>query len=252
MRADCGAQHADTVAHVSRVFDGDTVLLNSGVHVRLIGLDTPELAHRQRPADPLADDARRRLEGLLARSGWTLRLRFDVERRDHYGRTLAHAYLPDGTSVSAALLRYGLATALVVPPNLAEAACYQRAEAQARAQRAGLWALARYQPVASTALPKRAHGFHIVHGRVVHVGFARRAVWINLEGHVALRIDRRDLAYFREIDLRRLEGTQISARGWVHASKGERRISIRHPLALGWDQAARRHVEGASRMLQSD
>ncbi|OBS08376.1 thermonuclease family protein [Acidihalobacter prosperus] len=232
---------AQTVVHVSHVYDGDTVRLRSGAHLRLIGLDTPEVAHRERPAQPFANAARRALSDLLTLHGWTLRLRFDNERRDRYGRSLAHAYLPDGTSVSAALLRRGLATALAVPPNLAEAACYQRAEADARGRQLGLWSLARYRPIAATSLPRDARGFRVVRGRVTHVGFSRRAAWIDLEGRVALRIDRRDLDYFRAIDLRRLQGTWVTVRGWVHTYRGERRIALRHPLALEWDTRANAH-----------
>ncbi|AOV15694.1 hypothetical protein BJI67_00215 [Acidihalobacter aeolianus] len=230
--ADCGTPGVGRIWHVQKVFDGDTVLLDSGVHLRLIGLDAPEVAHREQAAQPYAEAAKSALQHLLAGQGWRLRLRYGREHHDRYGRTLAHAYLPDGTNLSAALLRRGLATALAVPPNVSEAACYQRAENMARQHDEGLWSLPRYRPVASTALPKNARGFHIVRGRVAHVGFSRRAVWLDLEGHVAVRIDRRDLGYFRGIDLRGLRGRVITVRGWVHGDHGGTRVSVRYPLAL--------------------
>ena len=37
---------------VKRVIDGDTFVLESGEHVRLIGIDTPETIHSRRPAEP--------------------------------------------------------------------------------------------------------------------------------------------------------------------------------------------------------
>jgi micrococcal nuclease len=68
-----------------------------------------------------------------------------MERRDHYARWLAHVYLPDRGSVTADLLRMGLATQLTVPPNTYDFDCYRRAEAKVRAERAGIWHLPTYQ-----------------------------------------------------------------------------------------------------------
>ncbi|WP_198034153.1 thermonuclease family protein [Acidihalobacter ferrooxydans] len=231
--ADCPSGRVDAQAHVAYVIDGDTVILADGRHVRLIGLDTPELGHGGKPSQPYARRARQALVALLASSHDTVELRYGEDRRDHYGRTLAHLFLPNGTSVTAALLRDGLATALVVPPDLWDSACYADAEAAARSRHLGIWSLPRYQPIASRALPADAQGFHIVRGRVVHVGRSRNAQWIDLDGGVALRIARRNLKYFHNVDFSALRGRHITVRGWVHTwKKGDRVIAVRYPAAL--------------------
>lgn len=230
--AECPSGRIDAHARISHIIDGDTVVLADGRHVRLIGIDAPELGHDGRPSQPFAQAARSALIKLLAGSRDTVALRYGQTRHDRYGRTLAHLFLPDGDSVSAALLREGYATALVIPPNLWNAACYGQAESRARDSRTGIWALQRYQAVAARDLPAGAQGFHIVRGRVVHTGRSRNAQWIDLEGGVALRIDRKDLPYFKDIDFTALRGTEIIARGWVHSKRGEHRIAIRHPRAL--------------------
>jgi len=97
---------------VERVLDGDTVVLAGGEHVRLLGIDAPEL-HPGRPGhngpfpEPGAEAAAAALRGLV--EGKLVR----VERhgRDRYGRTLARLGLPDGTDVSEELLRRGLVVA---------------------------------------------------------------------------------------------------------------------------------------------
>ena len=42
---------------VKRVVDGDTLLLDGGTRVRLIGVDTPETKHPNRPVEPLGREA---------------------------------------------------------------------------------------------------------------------------------------------------------------------------------------------------
>ncbi|MEO5703139.1 MAG: thermonuclease family protein [Gammaproteobacteria bacterium] len=216
---------------VSQVYDGDTIELRDGRKVRLIGIDTPEIGHGNSSSQPLARTATDTLRKLLA-SSQGLRLRFDAEPKDKYRRLLAHLYLQNGTSVAAALLEQGLATALVIPPNVWNLDCYQAAERRAQATRRGIWSLPGYQPVDAAALPAKASGFRLVQGQVVRVGKSRKSIWLNLAGDVALRIDRKDLPYFKGLDLERLENHRVRARGWLHPQKRGLMMRIRHPAAL--------------------
>lgn len=225
----CPSGHIDARARVVHVIDGDTVVLAEGHHVRLIGLDAPELGHDGRPSQPFA---RRALVGLLAGSHDRVELRYGQVSHDRYGRTLAYLCLPSGASVTADLLREGLAVAFTVPPNLWNLACYERAESSARRAHRGIWSLPRYQPIGTRDLPAGAKGFHIVRGRVVHIGRSRNARWIDLDGRVAVRIADKDLPYFEGIDFRALRGKEMTVRGWVHVRRGERVISVRYPSAL--------------------
>ena len=227
----CETDRVDAQVTAAFVFDGDTLELGDGRKVRLLGIDTPEIGHDGAPSQAYAEEARRLLERLAA-PGEALRLRFDSERFDRYGRTLAHVFRADGGNVQAQLLEAGYATTLVVPPNQWSAHCYAALEALARGEGRGIWGLERYQPVPAESLAASARGFHLVTGRVQRVGESRGNVWLNLAAHMAVRIPRDDLVYFGDDDPRRLHGRRLEVRGWMQKRRGELRITVRHPAAI--------------------
>ena len=135
---------------VDRVVDGDTLKLADNRRVRLIGIDTPEM----HDSEKLYRDSRRSgqdaaaIKALGRRShqftkglveGKTIRLEFDVEKKDKYGRLLAYAYLADGTFVNAQIIKEGYASVMTYPPNVKHAEEFLRLYRQARDDRAGLW-----------------------------------------------------------------------------------------------------------------
>jgi micrococcal nuclease len=127
------------VAVVARVVDGDTIVLRGGERVRYIGMDTPESVKPGTPVQCYAKAAGRENRRLVA--GRRVRLRYDVEHRDRYGRTLAYVYrAPDGLFVNAELVRRGYARVLTIPPNVEHASLFRRLAARARAADRGLWA----------------------------------------------------------------------------------------------------------------
>lgn len=231
--ADCTADRIDERATVARVHDGDTLVLRDGRKLRLIGINSPELPREDAAGQPFAREARAALAALLA-PGSEIGLRFDEQRLDRYGRLLAHLYLTGGESVQARMLQQGHAAAIAVPPNLWNQECYQRAEEQASRAGVGLWRLSYFQPLAATAIASEAvdEGFRFVQGTVVRTGTGTGAVWLNLEGGLALRIARPDLRYFPEFRPGDLVGRVVVARGWLHSRGGVPVMQIRHPSAL--------------------
>ena len=231
--ANCAADRIDEYAGISRVHDGDTVVLRDGRKLRLIGINTPELARDDSPGQPYAQEARAALAALLG-STVEIGLRFDEQHVDHYGRLLAHLYLPDGESVQAQLLQQGYAAAIAVPPNLWNQECYRSAEERATRAGLGLWQLGYYQPLAATDIGPdfTDDGFRFVRGRVVRSGTGTNAVWLNLEGGLALRIARPDLHYFPGFHPRDLVGKVVIARGWLRTRGATPVMQIRHPSAL--------------------
>ncbi len=228
----CPADRIDARGLVAEVYDGDTMRLIDGRWIRLIGLDTPELGRDGETSQPFARRAADAVRDLLARHDDRVLMRYDVEKRDHYGRALAHLYLPNKTSITAYLLRAGLATHLVVPPDLYNLDCYRQAEHEARTAKAGIWSLPRYRVIASSELDPDARGFRLIEGTLERVGYSSDSIWLNLQGDVALRIDREDLANFPHDEFSSLEGKQVIARGWLYAHEGELRMQIRHPASL--------------------
>ena len=126
-------------ARVIRAVDGDTIeVLVDGRRedVRYIGVDTPETVKPGTPVQCFGPQASAFNHGLVEHR--TVRLVFDRERRDVYGRLLAYVYLR-GRLVNAMLVRRGYARTLTIPPNTAHAGLFHRlAQAAARAG-LGLW-----------------------------------------------------------------------------------------------------------------
>ena len=229
----CPADRIDLEARVARVFDGDTVRLADGRHVRFIGINTPEHGRDGAPDEPYARAATRALRELIAAQGGRLGLRFGRERRDRHGRLLAHAWLPDGRSVDRILLERGLALHVTVPPNTWHRDCYRRAERVARADGRGVWSHPRYRGVPAHELAADAAGFRVVTGAVRRVGTSERAWWLELGG-LTLRLAKDDLAYFHGLDPNALRGRRLRVRGWIYRVGGEARMNLRHPDAVEW------------------
>jgi len=228
----CQPARIDERVQVSYVYDGDTVKLSDGRRVRFIGINTPEMGHHEILTQPYAEAARTSLQEALEAGGDMLSLQYGSERKDHYGRLLAHAYLGNGESVAALLLREGHATTLVVPPNTASADCYQQIENEARSAGRGLWQLADYQPQSADSLPDDARGFRIVRGRVAGIHRTRHQVRVALEGTLVARISINDLANFEQGYLEKLVSRTVELRGWIKPEKDGLGIRVRHPAAL--------------------
>ena len=120
-----------------RVVDGDTILLDGDERVRLIGVDTPESVDPRRPVQYFGKEASAFTRRLA--EGRRLRLEYDRERQDRYGRTLAYVYLDDGTFLNAEIIRQGYGHAYTrFPFRYSEE--FRAYEREAREQRRGLWA----------------------------------------------------------------------------------------------------------------
>ena len=135
---------------VKRVVDGDTLKLENGEYVRLLGIDTPEMHESAK----LYRDARRSGQSVEAikqmgrqayeitkqlAEGKRVRLEFDKEKYDKYNRILAYVYLPDGSFLNALIVEEGYATVMTYPPNVKYADYFLKLERLAREERKGLW-----------------------------------------------------------------------------------------------------------------
>ena len=127
----------DSLAEVVSVTDGDTLKVRIGNRqekVRLIGVDTPEMAQK-----PWGGYARKYLEGLVSASGRRVKLEYDVEKRDKYGRLLAYVKTADGQFVNYLLVRDGYAVLFTVPPNVKYVEDLKSAQKEAREKGLGIW-----------------------------------------------------------------------------------------------------------------
>ncbi|MSR59829.1 MAG: hypothetical protein EXS05_19695 [Planctomycetaceae bacterium] len=126
-----------TEAWVKRAVDGDTLLLRDGQRVRLLGVDTPETKREGTPVQPWGPEAHDFTQRMV--EGKKVRLQFDQEHEDKYGRVLAYVYIDDKL-LNEELLREGLGHALLKHPyRLAMKQRFRQAEREARDAKLGIW-----------------------------------------------------------------------------------------------------------------
>ena len=158
---------------VKSVADGDTFTTVKGEKVRLLGINTPETRKDTKPAQPFGNAAKQALKRLIA--GKQVRLTFDKEKKDRYGRTLAHVYTRDGLWVNAELLKQGLAHVYTFAPNTKFAQQLTVIEQGAIQQKRGIWAHKRWKVLdASKLTPALLGQFRLIQGvvsRVDHKGW---------------------------------------------------------------------------------
>ena len=121
---------------VERVVDGDTIVVRGVGRVRLIGVDTPETVAPGRPVEFFGREASAFTKRLL--EGRSVRLEYDRERTDRYGRTLAYVHLADGTFANAEIIRRGYGHAYTRFP-FRYLDRFRQLEREARSVGRGLW-----------------------------------------------------------------------------------------------------------------
>jgi len=189
---DLPAGQAVETVQIDRVYDGDTVRLSDGRRIRLAGINTPEVAHGKKPAEPLAEEATRQLQALLKQQ--PIGLLVGKGKQDHYGRVLGHLFAASGDNLIAALLQQGAGFQVAIPPNLGFADCYAKAEQEARATGRGVWGNDYYRAQPATAAELR-DGYGRISGRVEAVQLTKRAIFVELAGQVTFKIERNVARY---------------------------------------------------------
>ncbi len=228
---DCKADRIDEFAVVKEIHDGDTLRLTDNRNVRFIGVNTPELSHKDKPAEPLAEAAKKELQSLIS-PGSRVGLRYDNQPKDRHRRTLAHVFRDDGLNLTAELIKQGHGFAIVVPPNNWQMDCYFQTEQQARTYKKGIWSHAYYEPRHSSELSEDMRGFMLVRGLVTRIGKGKKNIWLDMGKRFSLKLNRNNIHYFDPVPIETLQGKQITIRGWVSYYNKKLRMSLSHPRML--------------------
>jgi endonuclease YncB( thermonuclease family) len=227
----CTGLVAGPARTVTRILDGETVALDDGTELRLIGALAPRAidAGADPGMWPLEVTAQEELRALIL--GKSIELAFGGERTDRHGRLQAQAFWMEGDRrrwVQGHLLQQGLARAFVQAGNRACAHELLEAERVARQARRGLWADAAYQ-VRSTGSPRELlryrSTFQVVEGRIARVAQVRGTIYLNFGADrrafaVSLRRGDRSLLLGPHAgDPKALEGKRVRARGWIEQQR---------------------------------
>ncbi len=220
-------------AVVTAVYDGDTlkVRLSGGKSeiVRLIGIDAPELDDSRGEAHFFALMSKRFTFTNLY--GKNVRLEYDWERRDQYGRLLAYVFLR-GSLFNEFMIRQGYATALLKYPFRDDyRMSFKAAQQDARDVRRGLWRNTPY-PIKG---PENL-GRHL--GELLRVRFIcdrveeqGRYAFLRARGaDFAALVERRDLDRFPPLE--QLIGQSVTVSGLVEEYRGHPQLVLFLPLQL--------------------
>lgn len=227
---------------VAEVIDGDTLALQSGEQVRLVGLQAPKLP-LGRPNFrkwPLADEAKAALAALSL--GRRVTLWYGGARQDRHGRILAHLTTEGGAWLQGRLLKAGFARVHTFEDNRAKAREMLALEAEARRAGRGIWAHPFYRVRDARELAlgdwrDALDSFVLVEGLVLDVGETRSRTYLNFgrdwDFDFTVTVRARDREPFREagLDLAALAGTRVRVRGWLQAYDGPT-LELSHPEQL--------------------
>ncbi len=225
--AQCPLQKINEWAKIKKIIDGDTVKISDGRKVRLIGINTPEIGRDGEASEAFAIQAVQALQSLI-NSGDKIGLTFGQQKKDKYKRLLAHLSLPDGRNIASVLLDQGLAVSIAVPPNDGYLSCYREIEQQARSEQRGLWQLPENQIISADNLFSSAKGYRFVSGTVKQYKNSKKSIYLKLTKNLSIRISKRNLKYFKSLDLKKLKDSKVIVRGWVSTYKGRQSIYVTH------------------------
>ncbi len=213
-------------ARVVEVIDGDTVVLDNGEEIRLVGIQAPKLplGRKNFPTWPLADKAKEALEALTL--GRTIDYGHGGTPRDRHGRLLAHIYDQDGTWAQGEILAQGMARVYSFPDNRALVDDMLALERAARDERRGIWD----HPFYAVRTPEEAadfiNGFELVEGKIHNAAIVRGRAYLNFGTNwredFTVTFGPSDLRRIVAdgVDLTRLEGQRVRVRGWLKSFNG--------------------------------
>ena len=233
-----------SLGKVKDVVDGDTIELYDGRIVRFIGVDSPRVNVQQEGRwlffpEPFAVEAREFNKKLLL--GKSVRLEFDAEEKDQYGRLLAYCYVrAEGnkkeTFVNKAMIAEGYAYALAGSVNHKHADELFLAQQQAQQEKKNIW------KDQATISPREARRFinekKIVEGKVAAVDKTRRAIHLKFhrrsKSYLQIVIFRESLVHFyrNNIDPNAFYiGKKVRVFGRIREYSGPE-IVVTHPFQI--------------------
>ncbi len=217
------------VYSVEKVFDGDTILLSDGRKIRFLGVNTPEVAGRNKSAEAGGEQAKAWLKQRLEHK--KISLQFDVEKQDKYLRTLGYVFTEDKQHINLELVRQGLAAVNIYPPNLKYVDALVAAQRSAEQSGLGIWGLPEYAPQGFEVLNEDNYkGWKRISGRIRALKGTAKYSYLQFSDTVSIQVDNQMLDLFPALD--GYVGKQLEARGWVSKNRQRFALRVRHPAEI--------------------
>jgi len=228
--AGCPVVSWDETVRLKKINDGDTVTLENGRLVRLIGINTPEINHRYiYKSDPYAIQAQQLLAQYL-RPGDKLHLVFDNTKQDKYGRMLAYVYSKTGRNLALLQLQAGYATQWVVGNNDKFWRCFQETERHARKRKKGIWK--GFKPLSARQLTTSDKGYVYIQGRITDIQPIESGLQFMLDRRLLVSLDNTKLALFKKNGVTFLLHDRVLLNGKLSFSKQQPKMRLYHPIQI--------------------
>ena len=236
----CGAEHPlDDLPHgetgrVVRIIDGDALVLDTGLSVRLAGIEAPAPERRNRPGAPYAEQSSRTLEDMAM--GRRVRLYYPGITRDRYDRALAYVRTDDALGpdlwLNMEMIRAGAARARIYLDTATLGDLLINTERTARQTQTGLWALPDYEVLIASGMQAEAQGFYIVRGELgaVHAAEDDRETCRRAFGTTGLHLLVRSGA--AHLCDEGLADSDVRVRGYVR----DRALEVTHTYNIEWTE----------------
>ena len=214
--------------HVARVYDGDTIILQNGKHVRLLGVNTPEIESRHQVEEPGGIAAKQWLQTQLPNNS-KIYLEFDQVKHDKYKRMLAYVYLPDGKHLNLALLEKGLGAVSIIPPNGRYADELTRAQQHAERNKLGIWSMPQYQSRPISQISSHTKGWQRFTSTPATLRKGKKYTRLIIDDKTDIRIANANLHLFPELSS--YLGKAVAVLGWLARNKDYYTMFISHHSA---------------------
>lgn len=221
-------QPSRLLRYVRKVYDGDTIILEDGKHIRLLGINTPEIESRQRAEEPGGVAAKKWLQTQLHDK--KVYLEYDEVKIDKYKRQLAHVFLSNGKHLNVMLLENGLGTVSIIPPNVRYSDKLIKAQQQAEKMRLGIWAMPDYQLQSITKIASHSRGWRRFSATPQAVKKNRKYTRLLINDRIDIRVANNNLKAFPP--LATYLGKSLEVRGWVSRNNDYYTMLIQHPSSL--------------------
>ena len=225
------------VALVVEVIDGDTLRLDDGREIRLVGIQAPKLAlgRNDFKAWPLSKAAKSEMEKLCL--GKTVNVFIGTTETDRHNRTLAHLVVGEGDNkvwLQGEMLARGLARVYTFADNKALVGEMLALERGARKNGHGIWSNPFYKIISQKQAVDHIGGFQLVEGKVLDAQVVGKRAYLNFgpewRTDFTVTIEKSSLKIFADagIDPLSFKGKNIRMRGWIRHKNGPM-IEATHP-----------------------
>jgi len=227
LTAECIADRASEPATVASVTDGDTLVLEGGQRVRIIGINTLELNSPSQSSRARARMATETLQELIGNRPITLIE--GPESHDQHGRRLAHVLNDKGQNVGSELIRRGHATAVAVSENTLCAKHHFDLEADARAKELGIWDAPSDWFIDQRRLKRQDRGFKLMTTTLVAIYSGNNGPTLHFSNGVSATLGKH---WPVEVPDAKHIGKRVEIRGWVGGKNNKPKLTLHHPLNI--------------------